>query len=134
MAAMYSRIQPLTMIAWVLAITAALNGWLPTPHAAAAQGAGLQGVAERTLRLPETPYRYAEIALPAHFVQPAEQRFDNTPANNPITDHGATLGRVLFYDTRLSANHTISCGSCHVQKHAFVDPNRFSRGFEGKFT
>jgi len=89
---------------------------------------------ERTLRLPGVPYHYADLDLPVHFTQPAAQRFDNTPADNPITDQGATLGRVLFYDTRLSANNTISCGSCHVQKHAFVDPNRFSRGYKRGLT
>src|SRR5262249_27627161 len=88
----------------------------------------------RTLRLPDTPYRYADIDLPAHFKTPLAQRFDNTPADNPVTDPGATLGRVLLYDTRLSANNTVSCGSCHVQNHAFVDPSRFSKGFEGKQT
>jgi cytochrome c peroxidase len=88
----------------------------------------------RTLRLPEVPYRYSLLNLPSHFNQPAALRFDNTPADNPVTDHGATLGRVLFYDTRLSANNTISCGSCHVQSHAFVDPNRFSTGFTGGLT
>jgi cytochrome c peroxidase len=88
----------------------------------------------RKLRLPDTPYRYADIDLPAHFKTPAARRFDNTPADNPVTDGGATLGRVLFYDTRLSANNTVSCASCHVQKNAFVDPNRFSKGFEGKQT
>ena len=58
----------------------------------------------------------------------------NTPADNPITDHGATLGRVLFYDTRLSANNTVACASCHHQKNGFVDPNKASKGFEGKLT
>jgi cytochrome c peroxidase len=86
------------------------------------------------LRLPDEPYRYADIDLPAHFKVAIAQRFDNTPADNPVTNDGSTLGRVLFYDTRLSANHTTSCGSCHVQKHAFVDPNRFSKGFKGKLT
>src|SRR5262249_41334899 len=88
----------------------------------------------RMPRRPDTPYRYADIDLPAHFKTPLARRFDNTPADNPVTDAGATLGRVLFYDTRLSANNTVSCGSCHVQKHAFVDPSRFSKGFEGKQT
>jgi cytochrome c peroxidase len=88
----------------------------------------------RTLRLPQTPYRYAEIDLPAHFRSPQARRFDSTPPNNPVTDRGATLGRVLFYDTRLSANNTVACGSCHVQSRAFVDPHRFSKGFEGKQT
>jgi cytochrome c peroxidase len=89
---------------------------------------------ERTLRLPETPYHYADIDLPAHFKTQAARSFDNAPAENAVTDAGATLGRVLFYDTRLSANNTVSCGSCHVQKNAFVDPKRFSKGFEGKQT
>jgi cytochrome c peroxidase len=47
--------------------------------------------------------------------------------DNPLTDDGATLGRVLFYDTRLSANGTVSCGSCHVQANAFADPKRTAR-------
>ena len=47
---------------------------------------------------------------------------DNTPANNPLTDAGATLGRVLFYDKQLSADNTIACASWHLQQHAFGDP------------
>jgi cytochrome c peroxidase len=90
--------------------------------------------AVRTLHLPETPYHYADIELPAHFKTPLARRFDNTPDDNPVTDDGATLGRVLFYDTRLSANNTVSCGSCHVQKNAFADPNRFGKGHAGKMT
>jgi cytochrome c peroxidase len=89
---------------------------------------------ERTLRLPDKPYRYADVELPAHFRTPAARRFDNTPRDNPVTDAGAALGRILFYDTRLSANNTVACGSCHHQKNAFVDPNRFSKGFEDKLT
>jgi cytochrome c peroxidase len=88
----------------------------------------------RTLRLPAVPYRYAQTDLPSHFTKAPAAKFDNTPADNPITDAGATLGRVLFYDTRFSANGTISCGSCHVQKHGFADPRRASRGFHGGLT
>lgn len=43
---------------------------------------------------------------------------DNT-AGNPITDKEAALGRVLFYDTKLSSNNTISCSACHIQATAF---------------
>src|SRR5262249_4761402 len=89
---------------------------------------------ERTLRLPEKPYRYADLDLPAHFRTPGARRFDNTPPDNRVTDDGAALGRVLFYDTRLSANNTTACATCHRQERAFVDPNRFSKGFEGKLT
>jgi cytochrome c peroxidase len=86
-----------------------------------------------TLKLPATAYRYANVALPAHFTQPF-RNLDNTPPDNPLTDAGATLGRVLFYDTRLSANNTTSCGSCHVQAHAFADPKPLSVGLHGART
>ncbi|MEM1220953.1 MAG: cytochrome c peroxidase [Bacteroidota bacterium] len=56
---------------------------------------------------------------------------DNTPADNPITDAGATLGRVLFYDTNLSANHAVSCASCHQQQFAFGDIGTTSTGLDG---
>ncbi|MEM9917695.1 MAG: cytochrome c peroxidase [Bacteroidota bacterium] len=46
----------------------------------------------------------------------------------------ATLGRVLFYDTKLSAKNTVSCASCHDQARAFADPVAFSKGFDGKST
>ncbi len=32
---------------------------------------------------------------------------------NPITDAKVDLGRMLYYDTRLSKNRTVSCNSCH---------------------
>jgi len=86
----------------------------------------------RTLRLPDTAYEYANVPLPAHFQ--GARAVDNTPADHPITNDGATLGRVLFYDTALSANGTTSCSSCHRQQHAFADPNRVSRGFDGRLT
>ena len=84
--------------------------------------------------LPESPYNYANISLPAHFNDNEVQKLDNTPNDNPITDHGATLGRVLFYDKKMSANNTVSCGSCHLAANGFSDPDQFSIGFEGHLT
>ncbi|MEM6785147.1 MAG: cytochrome c peroxidase, partial [Bacteroidota bacterium] len=81
--------------------------------------------------LPATPFNYANIALPQHLSAPPVQNTDNTPATNPITDAGATLGRVLFYDTRLSANQTVSCATCHRQADGFSDPEILSVGFQG---
>ena len=86
------------------------------------------------LRIPATADNYANPVLPAAFrVQPILGQ-DNTPANNPVTNAGATLGRVLFYDKRLSLNQTISCSSCHQQAHGFSDPAAFSTGFDGRLT
>ena len=53
---------------------------------------------------------------------------------NPITDAGATLGRVLFYDKSLSIDDSVSCSSCHLQSHGFSDPDIQSGGVLGGVT
>lgn len=70
---------------------------------------------------------YANQTIPTYITK------DNT-AGNPITDKGATLGRVLFYDTNLSSNNTISCSSCHIQANAFGDIAIASDGVNGTTT
>lgn len=93
-------------------------------------------VLNETLNLRQSLFNYENVSIPTAFNESygslPEQ--DNTPANNPITDAGATLGRVLFYDKSLSINNTISCASCHQQDKAFSDPARFSVGFNGETT
>ena len=69
--------------------------------------------------LPASAFSY-NVVYPAH-VQIALAANDNTPANNAITNDGATLGRVLFYDKQLSKNNTIACASCHKQAISFDD-------------
>jgi len=70
---------------------------------------------------------YAGQTIPVYITK------DNT-GGNPITDKGATLGRVLFYDTNLSSNNTISCSSCHIQANAFGDVAIASIGVNGTTT
>lgn len=67
---------------------------------------------------------YANQSIPAYITK------DNTLAN-PISDKGATLGRVLFYDKNLSSNNTIACASCHKQANAFGDVSIASTGVNG---
>ncbi len=55
---------------------------------------------------------------------------DNTQGNT-ITNEGAVLGRVLFYDVNLSSDNTVSCASCHQQQFAFGDPEQLSTGVNG---
>jgi cytochrome c peroxidase len=83
------------------------------------------------LLFPPTPYHYANPTLPPGFLVNPIAAQDNTPADNPVTNAGARLGRVLFYDKRLSLNQTISCSSCHQREHGLSDPRRFSVGFLG---
>jgi cytochrome c peroxidase len=94
---------------------------------------------DEVLNLPDVPYDYESLDLPGHFTadvsgQPLPTSIngtDNTPDDNPITNEGATLGRVLFYDKTLSANGTISCASCHKQDKGFSDDAVLSLGFDG---
>lgn len=57
-----------------------------------------------------------------------------TPKDNPMSDAKVKLGRHLFYDVRLSANQTISCGTCHLQSKGFTDGKILSKGVHGAFT
>lgn len=87
--------------------------------------------------LPAIPHLYADedISLPFFFRELAEPDnplfLDTMPDDNPTTNAGATLGRVLFYDKRLSITNTHSCGSCHEQARGFGSPDRFSKGALG---
>ena len=68
---------------------------------------------------------YAGQTVPAYITK------DNTTLGNSITNKGATLGRVLFYDKNLSFNNTVSCSSCHQQANAFGDVAVASIGANG---
>ncbi|PWJ60493.1 cytochrome c peroxidase [Dyadobacter jejuensis] len=63
------------------------------------------------------PYSFQ---LPAHFPPPVF----NT--DNPMSREGIELGRMLFYDVRLSGNNEVSCASCHTPSLAFSDGVQFS--------
>ena len=89
--------------------------------------------ADPVLSLPATPFAYSNITYPAHIANHL-LAVDNTPANNRITDDGATLGRVLFYDKHLSKTNTVSCASCHSPALDFNDTARLSKGFSGGLT
>lgn len=78
--------------------------------------------------------KYAVTDLPNHYKTGPIAATNNTPVDNPITDSGATLGRVLFYDKRMSHGDGVSCASCHRQENGFSDPNQFSTGFDGQQT
>ena len=81
--------------------------------------------------LPARTDRYTLGGGPSHVAFSQLSELDNTSQDNPLSDDGATLGRVLFYDKQLSKNNTIACESCHHQERAFSDPRRFSLGFKG---
>lgn len=68
---------------------------------------------------------YSDQSIPPYIIR------DNTPSDNFISDKAATLGRILFYDTNLSTDNTVSCASCHKQNFAFGDNLSVSVGVDG---
>ena len=54
------------------------------------------------------------------------------PGNNPLTREKVELGKLLFFDKRLSANDTIACASCHMPSMAFTDGQPVSAGIHGQ--
>lgn len=71
--------------------------------------------------------------LPNYADQPVPRYIrKNNAGGRPVTDAGATLGRVLFYDKNLSVDGTISCASCHQQGLAFGDDEQASTGLAGQ--
>ncbi len=80
------------------------------------------------VNLPATTFNYAQPDVPDHFKGVV------TASKFGVTDAGATLGRVLFYDKKLSKNNTTACASCHLQANAFADVAKGSLGFEGQVT
>jgi cytochrome c peroxidase len=60
-------------------------------------------------------------------------RFPKPPiaSDNELTVQGVKLGRMLFYEKKLSGNATQSCASCHQQQFAFNDTAQFSIGIHG---
>jgi len=65
-------------------------------------------------------------------ISPAKKELNQTILGPNITY--SSIGRVMFYDTRLSANNLISCASCHKQSLGFADNSKFSTGFQGHET
>jgi cytochrome c peroxidase len=129
-----------------------VNGTMPGVGSArvkitASDGFGAVGANEFSIAVPAAEpgrpslpaishlYSDEDLALPFLFRELAEPDhpffLDTMPEDNPTTDAGATLGRVLFYDKRLSITNTHSCGSCHEQGRGFGSSDRFSLGALG---
>lgn len=68
------------------------------------------------------------IHIPSYFPQDNHIQFDT------ITRAQIQLGKKLFFDTRLSIDNTVSCGTCHLPHLAFTDGKKISQGIKGHFS
>ncbi len=54
------------------------------------------------------------------------------PKNNPITKEKTDLGKLLFFDPRLSRNDTVSCATCHIPYYYWTDKVSKAVGIDGR--
>jgi cytochrome c peroxidase len=103
---------------------------------------------ERSDVLSAAPQPATEAAAPEpEAVAPAVERdalraraaavFGALPAeasnpDNAITPAKVELGRILYYDPRLSKNHDVSCNTCHLLDRHGVDGEPTSTGHRGQ--
>jgi cytochrome c peroxidase len=90
--------------------------------------------------VPAAPSPVAE--KPGEPTPPAEEAFVITPplglppvpvpADNPMSRAKVELGKMLYFDTRLSADGTISCATCHDPQKAWAEDRPTSLGFKGQ--
>lgn len=56
----------------------------------------------------------------------------SAPADNQLTPARVSLGKMLFFDPRLSRDGTMACASCHNPSLGWADGLAQARGFHGK--
>jgi cytochrome c peroxidase len=54
------------------------------------------------------------------------------PKDNPYTPEKAELGRLLYFEKRISGDGILSCASCHHPSKAFTDQSAVSIGIKGQ--
>lgn len=94
----------------------------PAPHGATAmaeQEAALAGLLA------------GDVTTPPPGVDPVIWRA-SVPADNSMTAARVELGRKLYFDTRLSADGSVSCATCHDVKRSFTDLRATSEGIRGQ--
>ena len=88
------------------------------------------------IEIPPIPVQTPEDSVITQDLSPFELNYGKfpppaLPADNALTQQKVKLGKMLFYDKKLSNDLTLSCASCHKQEDAFNDIRKFSIGTEG---
>jgi cytochrome c peroxidase len=103
-----------------VAVAAAIVAGIAIRYAAtdSATAAGAPPAAEPAAAAPATTGDPALDALKALYVRPETIPF---PEDNPYTPQKVALGKLLYFDTRLSISNLLSCASCHNPGYGWGD-------------
>lgn len=77
---------------------------------------------------PQTNAKPYALKVPSHF-PPA-----TIPADNPLTEAKVKLGRMLFYEKRISEDQLVACANCHKQEFAFGSDKPLDKKVHGDMT
>lgn len=111
------QIRSVMMVASLLALG---TGCKEEPKPSASSAATSAGTAPQPALDPATLSMFAQL--------PKEMPSDD----NALSDAKVDLGRMLYYETRVSKNHDLSCNSCHKLDAYGVDGQDFSTGHKGQ--
>jgi len=127
-----NHLQALAHSARAAAGLLALSGLLAA-HPQANQDKGFHGAASMQAQLAAL----AKLGLPdegmtpPRGIDPLVWTASITPGEEPTAARVA-LGRSLYFDTRLSADDTVACATCHDVTRSFTDMRPVSEGIGGK--
>lgn len=74
----------------------------------------------------------AAVPASAQLKLPLGLRKMRIPSDNPITPDKVELGKLLYFDKRLSSDNTVSCASCHDPAKGWSNGERFATGVGGQ--
>ena len=77
-------------------------------------------------------YSFAEEKFEPVFPLGVDKDVFFVPGDNPMTKERVELGKMLYFDPRLSADGTVSCATCHDPQKGFTDQLSFSKGIRGQ--
>jgi len=116
------------------ALIAVLSGWayIGSCTGSFAEEGATHGLASR--EAPPLP-QISALAQPRPRKQaglPEQLTQATIPKDNPLTPEKVALGEKLFFDSRLSADGTVACATCHDAARAFTDGRPVSIGIHGR--
>jgi cytochrome c peroxidase len=112
-----------------LAVACALIGGALLRPSHAAEGQALHGAMpmdEQLSRLEQLQGQIDVTKPPAGMDDVIYALF--IPKDNAMTPERVALGKKLYFDTRLSADNTVACATCHDVSRGFTDQRPVSEG------
>ncbi len=103
----------------------------PTEATTSDEAASVAETAAATATSREPAADISAVSIAANFPPLAPLPEVPVPADNPITEAKVALGKLLFFDNRLSGDVGTSCASCHDPRQGWGDGQAVSRGYAG---